>query len=152
MTLNATAILDALQSHALASGRFERVNTHEPRSVPGTGLTAALWADDIVPLPEASGLAATSVRITFILRIFSSLRYEPADMLDPNMIDAVDTLLTAYSGDFELGGNARNIDILGGNGIALAARAGYLPMDGAPMRVYTITIPVIVNDAWPQSP
>jgi hypothetical protein len=151
MTLAATTILAQIESHALASGWFERVNRHEPKSSPGNGLTAAIWAQSIGPLPVASGLAATTSLIVFNVRVYTSMLQEPQDEIDPNVLGAVDALISAYSADFELGGNVRNIDLLGAHSPGLRADAGYLNQDGKLYRVMTITMPVVVNDLWSQS-
>lgn len=146
----ADSILDRLTSHAMSTGLFERVNTHEPTNAPGNGLTCALWADRIGPV-RSSGLNSTSARIIFNVRIYSNMNAEPQDAIDPNVIKAVDTLFTAYSGDFTLGvDDVRHIDLLGVYGIPLEARAGYLKQDGSEYRVVTISVPVIVNDVWEQ--
>jgi len=148
--MDTSAILDPLVSHALASGLFERVNQHEPKSAPHTGLTAALWGDRIGPVPAGSGLARTTGRIVFNLRIYQNMLSEPQDAIEPGMLSAVDALMTAYSGDFQLGGNVRNIDLLGAAGIPLEAQAGYITQDGRLYRVYTLTVPAIVDDLWEQ--
>lgn len=149
MALNVTDILDGVVSHALASGWFERVNQHEPKSAPGNGITAAVWADRIEPA-RASGLQKTSARVVFNVRIYSSMLQEPQDDIDPQIMLAVDDLMTAYSGDFELGGNVRNVDLLGMGGTPLSAQAGYINVSGTMYRVMTISLPVIVNDVWDQ--
>lgn len=150
MTLNAAAILDAIVSHAMALGVFESVNAHEVVNPPGHGLHAEVWADSITPVPTASGLRATSARVVWNVRIRGSADAQPRDMIDPNMMGAVDALMNAYSGDFELGGNVRNVDLLGQAGIPLSARAAYLQQDGKVYRVYDLTLPVLINDAWEQ--
>ena len=76
----------------------------------------------------------------------------PEDLIDPNLAEATDALFEAYIGDFELGGSARNIDVRGAQGNGLGARAGYQTVDKATYRVIDITIPIIVNDAWTESP
>jgi hypothetical protein len=151
MSLDVVAVLDGIVSHALASGLFERVNTHEPENPPGNGLSAAVWADRIEPA-RSSGLAATSVRVAFLVRIYASMLQEPADAIDPDMLTATSTLLGAYSGDFELGGSVRQIDLLGTAGVPLSAQAGYITQDSVLYRVMTIVLPVIVNDVWEQAP
>ncbi len=148
--MDTAAILNKLVSHAMALGLFERVNQHEPKNAPGNGLTYALWVQSIQPLPEASGLAATTGRIEFSGRIYTSMLSQPYDMIDPNMIDATDKLISRYSGDFELGNTVRNVDLLGEHGAPLSANAGYQVQDSKPYRVITITIPLIVNDIWAQ--
>lgn len=153
MTLNTVAILDSAVSHAQASGLFESVNGHEPKMAPATpGLTCAVWADQIRPVPRASGLRATSGLLVLNVRIYQNMISEPQDAIDPAVVGAVDTLMGAYSGDFELGGNVRNVDLLGATQFSLSAQAGYINQDGRLYRVVTITLPVIVNDAWSQSP
>ncbi len=68
------------------------------------------------------------------------------------MVAAVDELLTQYSGDFTLGGQVRDVDLLGAHSPGLMAEAGYINQDGKLMRIMTITLPIVVNDLWVQSP
>lgn len=151
MSLDTSAILNAMTSHASASGLFERVNGHEPKNKPTTkGLTAAVWIDRIEPVARASGLAATAARLVVNLRIYSSMLMEPQDAIDPNIAAAVSELFTAYTGDFDLGGQVRNIDLLGEFGQGMQAQAGYLEQDRGMFRVMTITLPVVVNNVWAQ--
>jgi len=152
VTLDAQGILDAVQSHALASGLFETVNGHEPKSAPGNGLTAAVWVETISPVRGRSGLAATSGRLELTLRVYQNFISEPQDAIDPAVLGAVDVLIAAYSGDFELGGLVSNVDLLGANGAPLSAKAGYINQDSTLYRVMDITLPLIVNDIWSQSP
>jgi hypothetical protein len=152
MSLDVTGILDGIVSHAMALGLFERVNTSEPKAAPGNGLTCAIWADKVEPVALASGLAVTSARVAFMVRIYTSMLQQPQDAIDPNILAAVDALITAYSGDFDLGGTVRNVDLLGQHGVPLSAQAGYINQDNKNMRVMTIVLPVIVSDIWSQSP
>ena len=153
MALAASAIVDAVASHAMASGLFDRVNMHEPKNAPGSGLTAAIWADTVGPVPAASGLASTSGRVVLKVRLYTNMMSEPQDAIDPTLLAAVDILLTAYSGDFTLGGLVRNVDLLGASGGGgLAAQAGYINVSGQMMRVYDITIPITCNDLWTPGP
>ncbi|MEV0382883.1 hypothetical protein [Nonomuraea sp. NPDC050643] len=152
MSLDAAAILDAIVSHAQALGVFETVNAHESVNAPGHGLHAEVWAASITPVPAGSGLAMTSAQVVWKVRVRGSADTQPRDMIDPHMMAAVDALMNAYSGDFELGGNVRNVDLLGQAGTALSARAGYLQQDGHVHRVYDITLPVLINDVWEQVP
>lgn len=151
MTLNAAGILAAAVSHAQASGCFERVNGHEPKNAPGNGLTAAVWVEALTPV-RTSGLNSTSVLVTLNVRCYSNMLQEPQDAIDPNLLTAVDALMAAYSGDFELGGTARHVDLLGAYSPGLSAKAGYLQQDGATYRVMTITVPLVLNDLWNQTP
>jgi len=151
MSLDATGILDAAQSHAMTLGLFERVNGHEPKKAPGNGLTAAVWVQSIAPI-QSSGLAATSGRLELRVRIYTPMLSEPQDAIDPNVLAAVDALMAAYSGDFTLGGEARNVDLLGQHGTPLSATAGYLNQDSRLLRVMDVVLPILINDLWSQSP
>lgn len=149
--MNIAEILDALVSHAAALGHFERVNQHEPKAKnpAGQGMTAAVWLQSLAPI-RSSGLAATSGRLEFTLRVYTSMLAEPQDAIDPRVLAAVDALLAAYSGDFDLGGTVRNVDLLGAHGTPLSARAGYLDQGGRLYRVMDVALPLIVNDLWNQ--
>lgn len=150
MALETLAITEAVESHAAASGHFERVNRHEPKNAPGNGLTAAVWVQSIAPLALASGLATTAALLVVNVRVYSNMLSEPQDAIDPNVADAVDALMRAYSGDFQLDGLIRNVDLLGQYGPGLSAEAGYLEQDKKMFRVMTITVPLVINDVWEQ--
>jgi len=152
MALDVVALFNAMEDHALETGLFESVNGHEPKRAPGNGLTAAIWAQEIIAVPEASGLSITSGLIIFYLRIYQNMLMRPQDAIDPIVLGAVDALFNGYSGDFTLGGLIRNVDILGETGTALRAQAGYIEQDGKMFRAMTLTIPLIINDLWEQAP
>jgi len=151
MSIDTKAIVEAVVSHALASGHFERCNSHEPKNAPGNGLTAAVWMQRLAPLALASGLAATAALLVVNVRVYSNMLTEPQDAIDPNLVAAVDALVNAYTGDFTLGGRIRNVDLLGQYGPSLSAEAGYLEQDRKMFRVMTLTVPLVINDAWTQS-
>jgi hypothetical protein len=151
VSLGTKAILAAVISHAKASGKFERTLTHEPKSAPGNGLTLAAWVQNLRPI-TSSGLASTSARLELSVRVYTNMLREPQDAIDTALLDTVDALMAAYSGDFELGGLIRNVDLLGEHGDPLSADAGYLEQDNKLYRVMVITLPLIVNDLWSQAP
>lgn len=154
MPYDSDALFNAVVSHAQTLGLFERVNGHEPKNAPGSGLTAAVWVQLIGPVPLGSGLAATTGRIEFSVRIYTNMLAEPQDAIDPEVTRAALALVGVYSGDFDLGqadAGIRCVDLLGMYGAALSAQAGYLNQDGKLYRVMTVTLPVIVNDLWTQS-
>lgn len=152
MPIDTLAIVEAVESHAAASGRFERVNRHEPKNAPGHGLTAAVWVQRLAPLALRSGLAATSALLLVNVRAYSNMVAEPQDAIDPNLTAAVDALMAAYSSDFTLDGLVAEVDLLGQHGTTLAAEAGYLEQDKKLFRVMTLTVPLVINDVWSQSP
>lgn len=143
-------LFDSVVSGALALNIFETVNAHEPKSAPGNGLRAAVWVQDIRGIGAASGAAATSGVVTLNIRLYKGFLALPTDEIDPDLLTACTTLLGAYTGDFDLGGTVRCIDLLGMYGTALGAVAGYLTQDGKIFRIYTITFPVVINDLWLQ--
>lgn len=147
--VGAQGLVDALLSHALASGRFDRVNGHEPKTPPGNGLTAALWAQRMVPV-TSSGLGTTSLLFVAQLRIYSNMLQEPQDAIDPNVCGAADDLLARYTGAFTLGGLVRQVDLLGAYGTPLEAVAGYITIQQTLYRCMTLTLPLLVNDAYDQ--
>jgi len=149
--LDSGAIIEAVRSHALASGEFEQAPGYEPKSKPGRGLTCAVWVQrGPAPTARTSGAAATSARLILNVRVYTNMISDPQDEIDPRVVAAVDTLMTAYNGDFTLGGLVSYVDILGMHGVLLDAVAGYLQQDGAIFRVMTITLPVIIENAWEQ--
>jgi hypothetical protein len=153
MMVDLTPIFTKVEDHASASGWFEAVNGHEPKSAPTIhGLTAAVWVDRLRPARGKSSLMATSGLLEIVTRLYGSMLTEPMDMIDPGMMAATNDLLAAYSGDFDLGGQVRNIDLLGEFGDGLAAQAGYVELDRKIYRVMTITIPIVINDVWAQAP
>lgn len=151
MALDISTIITAVTDHALASGQFESVNGYEPKdSPPGGGLTAAVWVQTIGPARGTSGLGSTSARVALLVRLYTLMVQEPADAIDPALVTALDVLMTAYSGDFDLGGLVRHVDLLGAFGDPLGAQAGYLMQGGTEYRVMDITLPLICNDLWDQ--
>ena len=150
MTIILQDLLDHVVSHAQMTGYFDRVNQHEPKSAPGNGISVAVWVDSVEPV--SSGLASTTSRIVFNLRLYAPMLQEPQDAIDPNLTNALSALFDEYSGDFTFDGNVQCIDLLGKEGVSLSAKAGYLNQDSKIFRVYTITLPVIVNDVWTQAP
>lgn len=145
-------ITNALVSHAASIGYFDQVNLHEPKAKPGYGITCAIWLQSIGPFPAGSGLRSTSGHLIFNVRAYTTMLQDPQDAIDPNVLKAVATLMAAFSADFTLGGIIRNVDLLGAYGTSLRANAGYVNLANTLYRVLTITVPMIVNDVWPQSP
>lgn len=144
------ALVASVESIAMTTGQFRRVNLHEPKSLPGSGLTCAIWVQSLEPVPAASGLASTSGYVVLNARVYGSAFKKPEDELDPQMMKAATVLIGAYSADFTLGSTVRNIDLLGEYGQRLAATAGYVTIESTVYRVMTLALPVIVNDMWQQ--
>lgn len=146
----ANAILAAVESHALATGHFDRVNKHEVTNAPGVGVSAEIWVQRI-GVARGSGLAATSSLYVLQERIRIPAT-QNSDFIDPALTAAADALIVAYSGDFGLGGAVDYVDLLGENGTPLEATAGWLPQDGQMYRVYTLNLPLVLHNQWTQAP
>lgn len=149
--IDINGLVDALTSHASTTGIFDSVNGHEPKSVPGFGITYSVWVESIEPA-NSSGLSSTSAVVTFNGRIYMPFKMQPEDSIDPNMVNALDLLLTAYAGDFTLGDRIRNVDVRGQEGQPLSSKSGYIEIDRAMFRVFDILIPCILNDVWQEAP
>src|SRR5262245_23089795 len=140
-TAAAKALFQALESHAMSLGLFQRVNLHEPTNAPGSRLSCSITQGPVIPYPQGSGLATVSMRITFNVRLYSPMLARPLDGVDPELLGATMILLNEYAGSFSLGATVRDIDVL-----SLAANPAYLDQDGKEFRTMIITLPVIVND------
>jgi hypothetical protein len=149
--MNTQAIIDAVASTALSTGQFDRVNAHEPKAAPTSGLSCAIWAQRLGPHIEGSGLASTSARLELNVRVYMNMLTQPEDAIDPRIVRSVDALMTKFSSDIGLGGTVAYVDLLGSAGSALEAVAGYITIDQRLFRVVTISLPLIINDAWTQA-
>lgn len=151
--LDPQAILDAVASYAAALGWYEHVNQHEPKSKnPATdGITGAVWAQTLDPIPEGSGLADTSARMELTFRTYTNMLAEPQDAIDPRVLTAVNALMASFNKGFTLGGEVWFIDILGAYGNKMSAKAGYVPQGGVLYRVMDLSIPIIIDGCWPQA-
>lgn len=157
MTIDMLAITQALVSHAQLTGWFDLVNTSEPKTPPSVGgLTCSIWAQDLRPLPTQSGLSSTSAYLIMQARVYDSMlrqNVEDTDQIDPRMLTAVNDLMASYSSEFTLVGLIEAIDLLGIGGETLSAQSGYVQIGGpgsGMYRIMTITIPMIIPDAWTQ--
>ncbi len=144
-------IFYAIERFLKKSGYFSHVNTGEPKSAPGVKVQAAFWPQSIRPIGIASGLAATTAHVLFIVRIFTNFKAEPQDQIDPKIMMAASNIVRLIHNDFDFEGTIRNVDIFGHHGENLGAEAGYLEVDKKHYRVMDVRIPCIVNDVWVQT-
>lgn len=141
------ALIAAVKSHAQALGIFDRVITHAPLNAPGGGLSCYIELGPAVPV-TSSGLAAVSIEVTLLIHILASLNTKPIDQVDGDVLGASVVLMNAYCGDFALGGLVREVNIFGG----MKADPAYLILQDKPFRATEITLPLVVNDAFPEVP
>jgi hypothetical protein len=156
MDLDVNAILGAMRSHCMASGMFNKVDGHEPKTtpVPDTGLAAAVWLGAISPTSRYSGLAVTSAMVTVVTRLFTPASREPADTVDPYIGGAVATLMTRLMLDLTLGDTCTSIDVFGFAGNPTNAEPMYVQYDDSAvvLRSFTIITRALVADCWEQAP
>lgn len=151
--LDLAAYRSACMSHAQGLGVFGQVIGHQPVSAPGSGLTYAMWVGPVRPIPARSGLNTVSARLELRGQILTPADSEPADDVDVLVTDAVSKLMGAYCGDFTLTNLVANIDLLGAHGTPLTADTGYTTFPGGTTyRVATLTIPLIIQNAWNEVP
>jgi hypothetical protein len=151
--MDVVGIFNAIQSHAMTLGLFETVCGHETVNAPGHGLHYEIWAGPIGPIRGGSGLDITSASVTIQGRVKVNTTRDPRDLVETDLLYAVDRLISEYTANFQLGlPGVRNIDVHGAYGLALSARPGYISQSGDLFRVADITIPIICNDVWEQLP
>lgn len=147
------AVLNSVISYAMASGRFDSTNGHEPKNAPGNGLTCAVWVQSLSPFPAGSGLSATTGVLGLSVRIYTSFTSQPFDAIDPSILSAVTDFMGELSEDFDFGNEAsvRTVDLLGMSGSTLSANAGYIEIDRHIYRIMTLSVPIIINDMFIQT-
>lgn len=150
--LSTRTYMDKLISHALSLGHLSSVNEVDIASNPGNSdLIGILYFRGARPIGAGSGLNSTSVVVEFTMRLVRSVNTDPLGQIDPQMVDAMDTLMNAYSGDFTLDGAISYVDLLGEHGQALDADSGFLKItEDLTYRIIDITIPCVIHDVWIQ--
>jgi len=140
--------LSNLVSALKALGIFSSVATVEPKGAPGKGLTAAIFFASAAPAAGASSLKRASGLYVFTVRVYTDMLAEPTASIDPELVAAVDKVIDALAGDFDLGATVRNVDFFGAQGTPLRAEAGYIEAGGKMFRIVDVTLPLVVNDAF----
>jgi hypothetical protein len=128
------------------------VITHEPKAAPTALPALALWWSGIGPARGFSGLSATSARIEYRGRLYLNFKGRPEDEVEQQLMTLTSLVIGAFSGSFTLDGDVAAVDLLGAWGNPLSATPGYLAQDGQEFRVAELTIPLVVDDVWSQSP
>ncbi len=148
--MNTLGFFQAIETHLLKLGRFDQVNRHEPKNAPGNKMVAAIIAGPQGPA-IGSGLATSTARVEFTIRIYVNMMAQPLDGTDPDLIAATDLVINSFSGDFTLGASVMAIDLQGMAGAPLGANPGYITQDSVLYRVMDITLPLLVTAAWTQA-
>jgi hypothetical protein len=141
--------VNKLMSVAGVSGYFDRVQSYEPKSNPGPGLTFATWINQILPVALESGLAVTSARLVMTCRIYLPMLTDPQDDIDTTIAVAASHMMAQLTGDFAL--DPAWIDLLGAHGEGLGVDLGYInDLDESSFRIGDILVPFICPDVFDQ--
>lgn len=151
--MDSVAIFEAVRTYVSRTGLFEQVDAYQPKNAPGAGRTAAVWLVSVASV-QASGLASSTARVELAVRVYIGAEIQPPERVEYLALEATDALMNAFTGAFTLGGtiNLREVDVLGAHGEPLSMTSGYVDFSGAWYRAATITLPLIINDAWTQAP
>lgn len=152
MALDSAGLIAELTTAASAAGVFDAVIAHEPKSAPApTGITCAVMVSD-ASIVQSSGLNTLSMRLEFTMRLYTAMIQEPADGIDPLLLDAADVLTAYLCSHFSLTGRARYTDFLGSDGERLRWVSGYVTQDSKPFRIIDVIVPILLNDLYPLTP
>lgn len=143
-------IANQVYSKISTLGYFVNIDMHEPKSAPSGDLTVGVFVQRMQPVARASGLAMTSFRLEYVARVFKPFKAAPEGLIDVNLAMAGAAIIGAFSGDFDLGGAVRNVDLLGADGGGLGGVAGYQTIDGTVYRIMDVLIPIVISDAFAQ--
>jgi hypothetical protein len=153
MAFDFLAAHNVILSHAAETGWFQSIYGHEPKAAPqpGSRLSMAVWLQSVDPVGSLSGLGSASVRIEWSARLYTSMLTEPQDAIDPGMMLALIDFMGRLYADEDLGGTVNRLILLDGSeyGEPVNGKAGYLNQDGKIFRVFTVTIPALVDALFP---
>ena len=138
--------LVALEGHLEASGYFGQVQIGEFKSAPDDRLAASIWLVGASAYQVYLDGGSAEVH-TVNVRIYRKAFEEPESEIENDIAQAVSQVMSDLSGEFDLGGTIRNIDIAGMAGTPLSVDFGHLDVGGTIFRVADITVPMLVDDS-----
>lgn len=151
MAFDAVSLFGEMLSVAQRLNIFETVVPEEPKAAPVSTPALAMWLGTLTPL-TASGLGVTSAKVMVHGRIYLNWLGRPTAAIDPKLLNLTVTLMGAYTAEFTLDGQLRNIDLLGMYGEPMSAQPGYIEHDGKHFRAMEVAFPLVINDLWEQVP
>lgn len=141
------ATLQAMQSHLKASGYFQDVLIGEPKGPPGGNKpTAALFMNSasVVQIMLDGGTVESHI---VTLRVYRNMLQESTEKAETDLAEAVSKTSEDILGEFDLGGNIRNVDAAGMHGSGVRFDWGYIQIDQTMFRICDITVPLIVDNS-----
>lgn len=142
MTVNLKDTIQVIQNHLTASAIFADVQIGEPMSAPDTGDKA--WAAILLgPRRILETTLATSIEErSVIIRIYINVKREPQQDIEFEMDEIASDTLSRLGGDFELGGDIRQIWVVG-----MTGAPAYQTVGVNMYRLMDIMVPMIVDDS-----
>lgn len=154
MAVDYVALRDAVMTIAASTGQFLSVGAHEPTNAPtdaNIGFTAHVIYNGTSPI-LSSGLASSSVRVEWIVRIMINAFADPRDLVDISLAGAADALVQAIMLNYDLDvPGVRCIDVRGMDGEPVRIMPGYLDISGTKFRIADVYVPILINDAWDEA-
>jgi len=153
MAFDANNLLTGVTGPLKSLGRFDRVIAGEPAVIP-TARLCAVTLVDVATAPGMSGLAVAALRVEFKIEFFLPLVSGDvaSATVEAEALSVGALVMGALIGQFGVrAGLGYHVDLLGAHGTRLNCRYGYASVDGAMFRLGTVTMPVIVADAFDQA-
>lgn len=153
MSLDTVTLQAWLLDHAKAVLGVSAVLGYEPKSridyaVMGQTVFAG-WFNSIEALETRAGLAVTSARLEWVGRLHRNALGPGVDQAETErlLLAASDALAAALFGDLDIAGVGW-FDPRGQTGDPFKIVTGFLDIDKQLNRVATLTVGVVVDDAW----
>ena len=138
MVFDIATSMQTIKGHLMASGLFDTVMIGEPKSAPGSGLTASVFMERVAV--EELTLDKTIELHEVVVRFYTPELQQPTPIREDRLEKAVGSIEKAWFGDFTFGGTIRNIDIAD-----LVWEFGHVDIDRTEYRTVEVTLPLIVD-------
>jgi len=154
MTINTAALLAWCRTHAGTVVGTPAVLGHEPKSrldydALGSATVVACWLGSVEALQGHGGLATTAARVELTVRLHRNGLGDATvmDATEAALLTATDALVNTFFSDIDVAGNGW-FDPKGQTGGPWKAETGYLSLDNQLNRVSTMSVGIVVDDAW----
>lgn len=154
--IDIAAVHQWIMDHAAAVVGAPAVLGFEPKSridygAIGNATMIAVWFSTAPePIGVRPGLSSTAARIEFVIRLHRNALGDSAAMLLTERTLAIDSasMMTRLFGDIRESATNTWFDPRGQTGELVKAPTGFIDIDKQLNRVCTITLGVVVDDAW----
>lgn len=156
--MNVATIHQWIMDHAAAVVGVSAVLGYEPKArldydALGNGTVIAVWFSGVEAIQARPGLAATAARIEVTARLHRNALGDGTVMqaTERAIMTDSDAMMARLFGDIRESATDVWFDPRGQTGEPLKAPTGYLSLDNQLNRVCTITVGVVVDDAWTET-